>query len=235
MNKIEKIYHELLKEYGPQGWWPLLELDNSNPVNITKSGSIKGYHPNDYSYPKTENQMLEICIGSIITQNTSWIQVEKALNNLNNLNALNIKGLRKLSDGKVKEMIKVAGYYNQKGKKIRLFAEFFYNLNGKIPTRKELLDIWGVGEETADSMLLYAFKVPTFVVDTYTKRIFTNLGLIDKKAKYEEIKDLFEKSIKPDLIIYQEYHALIAEHAKRYYAKKMDFRKCPLFKKFKSK
>ena len=116
MNKIEKIYHNLLKEYGPQGWWPLLELDNSNHINITKTGTINGYHPNDYSYPKNENQQLEICIGAILTQNTSWTQVEKALINLKRMNALSVKGFKKLSIGKLKEAIKPAGYYNQKSK-----------------------------------------------------------------------------------------------------------------------
>ncbi len=216
---MDTIYKKLYSLYGPQGWWPLLELDNKEKINITKSGSIKGYHPKDYTYPKTDEQRFEICIGAIITQNTSWIQVEKALINLKRMNALNVKGIKKLSDGKLKETIKCAGYYNQKAKKIKLFVDFFSNLKG-LPTRDELLNIWGIGEETADSMLLYAFKVPSFVVDAYTRRIFTHLGLIDKKAKYEEIKALFEKNIPKDIIVYQEYHALIAEHAKRYYSKK---------------
>ena len=91
------------------------------------------------------------------------------------------------------------------------------------------MDIWGIGRETADSMLLYAFKVPTFVVDAYTKRIFGNLNMIGPNYTYDEIKDIFEKNLPRDLIIYQEYHALIVEHAKRYYPKRADYKKCPLY------
>ncbi len=84
-------------------------------------------------------------------------------------------------------------------------------------------------------MLLYAFKVPSFVVDAYTKRIFHNIGCIDEKAEYDEIKELFESNLKPDLTVYQEYHALIVEHAKRYYSKKAEYHLCPLYKKYRGK
>ena len=208
-----------MKEYGPQGWWPLLELNNNTPILITKSGSLKGYHPKDYSYPKTANQTFEICIGAIVTQNTSWIQVDKALNNLKRMNALNVKGIKKLSDGKLKEAIKCAGYFNQKSNYIKEFIKFFEELK-ETPPRKELLEVKGIGNETADSIRLYAFNQPEFVVDAYTKRIFTHLKLIKEKATYHEIKELFEKNLEKDFIIYQEYHALLVEHAKNYYSKK---------------
>jgi endonuclease III related protein len=220
VNRLMDIYDSFLKMYGPQGWWPLLELNNNTSINITKSGSLNGYHPKDYSYPKTDNQRLEVCIGAILTQNTTWLQVEKALTNLKRINALTIKGIKRLSDGKLKELIKCAGYYNQKARKIKLFVDFFFDLNGRTPKREELLNVWGIGEETADSILLYAYRQLEFVIDAYTRRILTNLGLIDEKASYHEIKELFEKNLPKDLIIYQEYHALLVEHAKRYYRKK---------------
>jgi len=212
-DKIQKIYDLLLKKYGLQGWWPLLDVKGNNP-----SGS--GYHPGDYSYPRNENQKFEIIIGSILTQNTSWLQVEKALFNLKKMNALNEKRIKKLSDGKLKEAIKCAGYFNQKAKKIRLFTDFYSSLKGKTPSREELLAIWGIGDETADSILLYGYKVPTFVIDAYTKRIFSHLKIIKESDSYMHIKHLFEKSIPRNLEIYQEYHALIVEHAKQCYSKK---------------
>ena len=220
MNKIQFIYNYLFKQYSPQGWWPLLELNNKKNINITKSGSLKGYHPGDYSYPKTENQVFEICIGSILTQNTSWLSVEKALFNLKKANALNLKGIKHLSDGKLKECIKIAGYFNQKAKYIREFIRFFEKLDRRIPERDELLAVKGIGNETADSILLYAYKQPEFVIDAYTRRIFANLELIEENSAYHEIKELFESNLKKDFITYQEYHALIVEHAKRYYNKK---------------
>ena len=169
MNKIHQIYNMLLKLYGPQGWWPLL---NCKGINPTKTGAVKGYHPNDYSYPKNDRQRFEICIGAILTQNTSWPQVEKALLNLKGLNALNPEEMKNLKLEKLKQAIKPAGYFNQKARKIKEFTDFYLSLNNKISTREELLELWGIGPETADSILLYAFKVPTFVVDAYTKRVF---------------------------------------------------------------
>lgn len=214
MNKIEKMYNSLYKKYGPQGWWPLLEL-NFKGINPTKTGSMKGYHPGDYSYPSTEKQKFEICIGAVLTQNTSWVQAEKSLSNLNSAKILNPKSIIKAEHEKLASLIKPAGYFNQKARKLKEFSNFYSGLNGKTPSREQLLNVWGIGEETADSMLLYAFKFPSFVVDSYTKRIFSSIGIISKDARYSEIKSLFESSIKKNLEIYQEYHALIVEHAKR--------------------
>jgi endonuclease-3 related protein len=99
-------------------------------------------------------------------------------------------------------------------------TKFYIGLDGNIPTRKELLEVKGVGNETADSILLYAFKQPEFVIDTYTKRILNHIGLIDCHDNYNKIKNLFEKEFSKDLIIYNEYHALIVKHAKKYYSRK---------------
>ncbi len=223
-DKLLVIYRKLFSMYGPQGWWPLLGYDGSNP---TKTGRLTGYHPNDYILPKTREQVFEICAGAILTQSISWIAVEKALFNLKKLDALKPEKLLALDDKTLTDAIKPAGYFNQKAKKLRAFTKFFIKLKGT-PAREQLLDIWGIGEETADSMLLYAFKVPTFVVDAYTRRIFANLGLISKDDRYGAIKALFEDNLEPDLILYQEYHALIVEHAKRYYDGRKDKYECPL-------
>ena len=229
MQIIQQIYKALYKEYGPQGWWPLIDYKGNNP---TKTGSIKGYHPGDYNLPETQNQRFEICIGSILTQNTGWVNTERALTNLKKLHSLAPTPLMILQDDELKLAIKPTGYFNQKAKKIRGFTEFYITLNDRTPTREELLSIWGIGKETADSILLYAFKIPTFVIDAYTRRIFSNLGLIEKNAEYDKIKSLFENNLKPNLIVYQEYHALIVEHAKRHYSKKTEHILCPLYQKF---
>jgi len=210
MDVINKIYKTLHKQYGPQGWWPLFNA---------KTGKFE-YHKGDYSLPKNDAQRFEICVGAILTQNTSWVQAEKALLNLEKINALSPNAILKMSMEKLSAIIKPSGYFRQKAKKLKEFTKFYNSLNSSIPKREELLSVWGIGNETADSMLLYSFKVPTFVVDSYTKRIVSSLGLISAKDSYDEIKAFFEKNLKPDIKIYQEYHALIVEHAKHHYSKK---------------
>ena len=214
---IIKIYEKLYDLYGPQGWWPLINHDGTNP---TKTGAIRGYHPENYDLPTTRNQVYEIIIGAILTQNTSWLSAEMALFNLDELNAIEPEKLLKLDDETLKSTIRCAGFLNQKAVYLREITKFFIESDGKVPTRKELLGVKGVGNETADSILLYAYKQPQFVVDAYTKRIFIHLGLVNENIKYMELKNLFESSLPKDVALYQEYHALIVEHAKRYYSKK---------------
>ena len=217
MNELKQIYNKLLKAYGLQGWWPLVGHDGCNP---TKTGSVNGYHPGDYSFPKDVGQRFEICVGAILTQNTGWPQVEKALVNLDKVCGISPNELLDIEEDKLKQAIKPAGYFNQKARKLKQFAEFYLELDGRIPLRDELLGVWGIGPETADSILLYAFSVPSFVVDAYTKRVLLGLGLIGDDAGYDDIKDLFESHLDKDFKIYQEYHALLVEHAKRFYSKK---------------
>jgi endonuclease III related protein len=225
---IKKIYDCLLVSYGPQGWWPLTELHEAGGENPTKTGSIRGYHPADYTYPRTRAQQFEIVCGALLTQNTSWIQVEKALFNLKQLDALSPEAIISLSSEILKAAIKPAGYYNQKAVRLKNIARWFLGLEGRIPEREELLSLKGVGPETADSILLYAFKQSSFVVDAYTRRIVTNLGLANENAGYDQIKALFEKDLPRDPKLYQEFHALLVEHAKRYYQKKESYAGCPL-------
>jgi len=212
MPKLTGIYAKLLKLYGPQGWWPLLDVEGKNP---TKTGSMKGYHPKDYSYPKTDKQRFEICIGTILAQNTSWVQVEKALQNLKKINYVDPKKILKINESNLGKAIKPAGYFNQKAKKLKRFSEFYISLKGKVPSREELLNMWGIGPETADSILLYAYKKPYFVIDAYTKRIFSRLGFFSEKAKYDEMQKFFMDNFPKDYKKYNEFHALIVEHAKR--------------------
>lgn len=215
MEQIKQIYSILLNEYGKQGWWPI----------INNKTLLCEYHR---GVPRSEEEILEICIGAILTQSTSWKNVVKALINLKKNNLLNKKELKSINTEKLARLIKPAGYFNQKAKKLKEFTKFCLSLKGKTPTREELLNIWGIGKETADSMLLYTFKIPTFVIDAYTRRIFTNLGFIDEKADYDKIKALFEDNLKPDLITYQEYHALLVEHAKQHCKVKPVCDNCPL-------
>ena len=199
----------------------------------TKTGSITGYHPGNYDLPETRNQIFEICLGAILTQNTGWPQVEMALKSLHERNCLDPAKIMEMDIEAIKEAIKSAGYFNQKAKKVKIFTQFFLKFfaldQSRIPGREELLSLWGIGPETADSMLLYAFKVPTFVIDAYTRRIFIRLGMADEKSSYDDIKAFFEQSLPEDFILYQEYHALIVEHAKRFYQKKSDHEHCSLF------
>lgn len=201
---IIAIYKALLDAYGPQGWWPV-------------AGS---YHPGDYGYPRNEEEAFEIIAGAVLTQNTAWTSVERALENLRHIEALNPHKILALSLDALKSAIRPAGFFNQKSIYLREMADFFVGLKGRTPSRKELMSVKGVGNETADSILLYAYKRPEFVIDAYTKSIVTSLGLAERKAGYMELKNLFESNLPRDVAIYQEYHALLVEHAKRFYSGK---------------
>ncbi|MCK9473621.1 endonuclease III domain-containing protein [Sulfurimonas sp.] len=212
MNEIYKIYKILYKNYGPQGWWPILGY---------------GYHKQDYNFPRNHDEIFEVCLGSILTQNTTFVSVIKSLENLQAKNALNVYTIEKMEINEFKEAIKPSGYYNQKARYILEFIAFYKNLYGATPTREELLNVIGIGEETADSILLYGYNQPELKVDAYTKRILVHLGFVNDKAKYTEIKFLIQNSLgasikdkKKLLIAYQEFHALIVEHGKKHYSKK---------------
>ena len=213
MNKIYNIYKILYKTYGAQGWWPFIN-----------SG---GYHKLNYTFPRNETEVFEVCLGSILTQNTTFTSVVKSLENLNNKKILTAKAIKEMDIDELKLAIKPSGYYNQKARYILEFISFFESLNGSVPSRDELLKVVGIGEETADSILLYGYNQPEFKIDAYTKRVLLELGLIDKKAKYRDMKLLMQDSLKECiedekklLIVYQEFHALIVKHSKEFYSKK---------------
>lgn len=202
----------LLEKYGEQGWWPFIE---------------GGYHPNEYDFPKNEAQIFEVCLGVILTQNTTFTSVVKSLTNLKEINSLDYKAIKKIPLDELKSAIKPSGYFNQKAGYILEFISFFESLKGRIPSRSELLHVKGIGPESADSILLYGYNQPEFVVDAYTKRLLLHVGLIEENAKYQRIKSFMEEEIKKELkeprklvIFYQEFHALIVTHAKQFYSKK---------------
>lgn len=218
------IYHRLFALYGEQGWWPVCHDLNSDDNRENYQNS---YHIGRYDYPRDDKDRLEICIGAILTQNTNWLNVVKALEVLKQEKMFSIPALQKVDEESLAVMIRSAGYFRQKTGYLKNLVRFlkehsFQELESmeKQTARKKLLAIKGIGPETADCMLLYALNHCSFVVDAYTKRFMESLQLMPKKEDYHSIQALFETSIPRDLKIYQEYHALIVEHGKRFYSKK---------------
>jgi endonuclease III related protein len=197
MLDLHSHYKALLKKYGCQGWWPLLDLHDAEGLNPAKSGSAKGYHPKDYSYPKCEAQQFEICIGAILAQNTAWPNAEKALLRLKQARALKLNKVLSITHEELAGLIRHAGYFNQKARKLKEFAKFYLSLDNKVPARHDLLLVWGVGPETADSILLYAYKQPFFVVDAYTRKYLAK-NKIRHSQSYDDIRLLFEKELPRD-------------------------------------
>ncbi len=198
---IKEIYSLLLKKYGYQNWWPV---------------------------HKGTDTFLEISIGAILTQNTNWKNVEKALENLIKANLLDWNSLNQITEEQLAYYIKPAGFYRQKSKTIKRFVQTVKGIKKEEITRDLLLSIKGIGKETADSILLYALERPYFVVDAYTKRIFSRIGICDKKVSYDDLQILIQSSLPKDINLYKEYHALLVEHAKTHCRKKPVCLNCPL-------
>lgn len=186
-------YNELFDQYGPQGWWPA-----SEPY--------------------------EVVVGAVLTQNTAWANVEKALARFGN--ELKPERVLSLTHEELASIIAPAGYYNSKARCLVRVTEWYQRQDSdglKIDQleekRKELLSLKGVGPETADSILLYAFGLPVFVVDAYTRRLMERLGLVVPK-EYDRIREAFERALPRDAALYNEYHALIVAHCKLHCRKK---------------
>lgn len=199
MTEVEKLYTKLQKFYGPQNWWPV--------------------HPG-------QDRITEIVVGAVLTQNTSWKNVEKALENLIKADCLKFEKIVAIPEAELVKLIKPAGFYTRKSRVLKDLSELF--LKNKKPSREELLSIKGIGKETADSILLYALEEPYFVVDTYTKRLFYRLDFCDEKITYDNLQKLIANSIPADIQIYKEFHALIVEHCKNFCKKKPVCNNCPL-------
>lgn len=191
MNKnLLSLYKKLSKKYGKLIWW-------------------------------SKEKPFEIMLGAILVQNTNWKNAAKAMSAIKKNTKFNAKTLIKLPSDKLIKLIKPAGLYNQKAPRIKAICNWYKNkyhfnkLKRKRTTtlRKELLSIHGVGNETADAILLYAFKRPIFVIDAYTQRLLIMLKLIEKKMKYEELQLLFHQSLPRSTYIYRQYHALIVHHS----------------------
>jgi endonuclease-3 related protein len=187
------------------------------------------------------NSAFEVMVGAILTQNTNWLNAEKAINNLKQHNLLHPLKLYRLSQKRLAALIKPAGYYNIKAKRLKEFLSFLFKgyqgnlkkmcLTDTLTLRRQLLAVNGIGPETADSILLYALDKPIFVVDAYTRRILIKHRLIKEKAAYEEIQNLFMQCLKKDIKLFNEYHALLVKLGKDFCLKnKPKCSTCPLKK-----
>lgn len=199
--RLMQIYKTLYKNFGFQGWWP----------TISKSRNKR-------------DKQFEICVGAILTQNTSWLQVEKAIINLHKAKVLNKNSIQNISMARLASLIRSSGFYKQKAIKLKKFCKFLdKNSFRKLEkmslrnARKSLLDIYGIGPETADSILLYALSKPSFVIDAYTKRIFSRIMSREtaKLKSYDDWQQFFESNLPKDIELYREFHALIIECAKQ--------------------
>ncbi|HEV8385703.1 MAG TPA: endonuclease III domain-containing protein [Candidatus Acidoferrales bacterium] len=168
----------------------------------------------------------EVIVGAILTQNTAWTNVEKAIANLRRERLLSPAALERVPQAKLARLIRSSGYFRQKAKKLKAFVRFLrLEFRGSLtkmfrtPTaelREKLLGVHGIGPETADSILLFAGQHPVFVVDAYTKRILVRHGLASEKASYEEIRALFESTLPRDANLYNEFHGLIVMTGKHW-------------------
>lgn len=209
------IHDALLEKFGPQDWWP-------------------GDTP------------FEVVIGAILTQSTSWTNVEKAICNLKKKGLLCPYGLHRIDALELALHIKSAGYYNAKARKLKEFIKHLYaNHEGDLDRmfgqdgkslRIELLSVWGIGPETADSIVLYAAEKPEFVVDAYTKRIFSRLGYVKEDISYEGLKEFSEQNLPRKVKIYNEFHALLVRLGKEHCKKTKPLCSgCPLEKRCRKK
>jgi len=208
-SKLLEIYYCLLNKYGHRDWWPS-ESD------------------------------FETIIGAILTQNVSWKNAKLAINNLKNSDYLDLYKLQEMEEKEIADLIKSSRFYNQKAKKIKVIVNFIIqNYNGNIESmskenihilRIKLLNLWGFGEETVDSIILYACNLPIFVIDSYTKRIFSRLGYVNYNISYSQMQDFFMKNLPEDVYLYNDFHAQIV-HLGNICCKKQPLcKECPLEK-----
>ena len=192
---------------GPQHWWPA-------------------------------DSPFEVIIGAILTQNTSWNNVERAIQNLKGKKLLDPLKLYDVREGRLARIIKPSGFFNIKAKRVKHFMQFFFeHFQGSVEKmfaedmlslRESLLTVNGLGPETVDSILLYAGEKPVFVVDAYTKRIFSRHKLIPEEAVYHEIQELFMNNLDHDVKLFNEYHALLVYVGKHFCKSKPRCDQCPM-------
>ncbi len=218
--------------------------DKNNPAKNKKSTILYTYsllykaYGSQYWWPA--RSPFEVAVGAILTQNTNWSNVEKAIVNLKKKKLLTSGMLFKTNTRPIAEAIRPSGYYNIKAQRLKCFVDFLHekykgNISLMKPSRRdmlreELLDVNGIGPETADSILLYALKKPVFVVDAYTRRITECLGLTVRGDDYSDIQAVFMKNLPESVEIFNEYHALIVRHAKDVCRKKPACARCILRK-----
>jgi endonuclease-3 related protein len=209
---LRALYRQLHRACGPQGWWPI-------PGGARRRGfDHLGYHRGDFAQPSSPAERFEVIMGAVLTQNTAWTNAAAALARLRAAGVRLPSDVLSLPQGRLARLVRSSGYFNQKAKKLKVIAALF-SPRGTLtpagaPSREALLGGWGIGPETADSILLYAFHSPTFVVDAYTRRILSRIGLIAGRETYDEIQALFHDSLERSAPLFNEYHALIVQHAK---------------------
>jgi len=192
--RLRQLYDRLHKAYGPQHWWPA-------------------------------DTPFEVMVGAVLTQNTAWNNVEKAIINLKTHHHLDAEAIAKASHTQLAHWLKPSGYFNIKAKRLQNFCRWYlaqggYDALNRLDTlalRKALLAVNGIGPETADDIVLYAFHRPVFVIDAYTRRLLTRLGLIEGDESYEELRAFCENGlarVDGKAQVFNEYHALIVMHAK---------------------
>ena len=196
---------------------------------------LSSFGPQNWWPAETE---LEMMVGAILTQNTSWNNVEKAILNLKEKSLLSIQKLSRIPASILAEYIRPAGYYNLKVKRLKNLIHFIVDrYNGDISNlfsrdteaiREELLTVKGIGLETADSIVLYGAGRPIFVVDTYTHRILTRHGLIEEEAGYNDLQSFFMDNLSHDVELFKEFHALIVKTGKNFCKKDPICPECPL-------
>ena len=206
MLELEELYKKLRDNFGYLNWWP---------------GDTK----------------VEIVVGAILTQNTAWKNVEKAIKNLKERKMLSLERLASAKPKELEEAIRPSGFYKQKAKRLsNLFKyikanystlERFFDKD-KNELRNELLNLNGIGNETADSIVLYAAEKPTFVIDAYTRRIMNRVYGIDEEIEYNKLKEYFESRLRSDLELYKDFHAQFVELGKRFCKKKPMCDECPI-------
>ena len=204
---LKPLFQHLFDAYGPQHWWP----------------------------GETAHEMI---IGAMLVQNTNWNNVKRAIDNLREAGLLDPHALVAIPVEELEELLRPAGYFRIKARRLRNLMEWLVDrYDGSlermfqtplVELRRELLAVNGVGPETADSILLYAGRLPTFVVDTYTHRVLARHGWVDFDAGYETIKELFESSLPDDVQLFNEFHALLVRVGKQHCKKQPLCDGCPL-------
>lgn len=193
--QIRRFYHRLFAHFGGQDWWP-------------------------------GHTRFEVILGAILTQNTSWANVEKALEKLRHAGALTPLSLTRLRRHRLRRLLRASGYFRQKARTVATFVAYLGNTyrysvrrmlcRPTVQLRPELLALRGIGEETADSILLYAGQRPVFVIDAYTRRILMRHGLAPPHEPYAKLQNLFEANLPRNVGLYNQYHALLVATGKRY-------------------
>ncbi|MDO8554632.1 MAG: endonuclease III domain-containing protein [Candidatus Micrarchaeota archaeon] len=208
--KLNRMYSELHGKFGAQGWWPLY-----NP--LTKQLE---YHSGDFSYPKTEQQIFEIIVGTVLAQRVTWKQAEVALKRLAAANLLDEARVTNISVNTLAEFIHGCGFYNQKAATLKAVTEKWSTLKSRYKQmsvgelRDEFLSVKGIGRESADCILLYALSKPIFIIDEYARRFLK--AEFDFEAKdYDACRIFIEDNLERSVPLFQEYHALIVEWGKR--------------------